>query len=111
MVKARQPSRSRRKPSGDMKIAEERINILFRQSAIQARKGNLDLSDRYVYIARKIAMRYNLKIPKHLKRRFCKYCYSYLSANRQKIRTEKGIKKIKCLKCGRINRIIMKRTV
>ena len=100
--------RGRNKPSGDLKIAEERITILFKQAAIQAKKDNLDLSDRYVYLARKIAMKYNLKFPTHLKRRFCKYCYSYLSSNRQKIRTGKGIKKIKCLKCGRINRIIIK---
>ena len=99
--------RNRKKSSSDIEIAEERITILFRQAGIQAKKGNLDLSDRYVCLARKIAMKYNLKISKHLKRRFCKYCYSYLSANRQKIRTRKGIKKIDCLKCGRINRIIM----
>lgn len=99
--------RSRRKPNDELTIAKERIEILFKQAAKQATSGNVDLSDRYVYLARRIAMRYNLKLPKHLKRRFCKYCYSYLSAERQKTRVEKGIKKIKCLKCGRMNRIIL----
>ena len=58
-------------------IAAERINELFRQADIRF-KSNPALSDRYVEIARKIAMKYKVRIPRELKRRFCKHCHKYI---------------------------------
>ncbi|MFH1420461.1 MAG: hypothetical protein ABIG30_00675 [Candidatus Aenigmatarchaeota archaeon] len=97
--------RSRSKSTGDLRIANERIEILFSEADKRAKRKQYELSDRYVKLARRIAMRYNIKLSKDLKRRFCKYCYAYLSPSRRTDRTDKGIKKIKCLKCGRIMRI------
>jgi len=59
------------------KIARERINILFREAEINfpIRK---DRSNRYVELARKIGMRYKVRIPRKYKRRICPHCYSYL---------------------------------
>lgn len=59
------------------KIALERIKTLFHEAKNQFNK-NPKLSNKYVQLARKIAMRVNLKLPKQYKRRFCKHCYSYL---------------------------------
>ncbi|RLJ04245.1 MAG: ribonuclease P [Candidatus Aenigmatarchaeota archaeon] len=95
----------RKKPKWQQTIAKERIEILFDEAAKQAKKKNLDLSNRYVKLARKISMRYQVRIPKHLKRRFCKYCYSYLQPGvtcRQRIKDK--IITIKCLSCKRIIR-------
>jgi ribonuclease P protein subunit RPR2 len=58
-------------------IASERIIELFKQADLRFDEDHA-LSDRYVELARKIAMRYKVKIPKELKRRFCKSCHSFL---------------------------------
>ena len=60
------------------KIAKQRIQQLFFLAEHYALCGRLNLSDRYVFLARKISMRYLTPIPKKFKRLFCKHCYSYL---------------------------------
>ena len=35
-------------------------------------------ANNYVRKARRLAMKYKLRLPRALKRRFCKHCYSYL---------------------------------
>lgn len=67
----------KKKPKLYRDIANKRISELFEQAAFQFNK-NPDLSDRYVEIARKIAMKYKVRIPKELKRRFCKHCHKYI---------------------------------
>lgn len=59
------------------KIAGERIEILFRQ-AEEEFPEHKERSNRYVELARRISKKYKVRIPKELKKRFCKYCYSYL---------------------------------
>jgi ribonuclease P protein subunit RPR2 len=41
-------------------------------------KRDRKLSDRYVELARKIAMKYKVRIRSELQKRFCKHCYCYL---------------------------------
>jgi ribonuclease P protein subunit RPR2 len=59
-------------------IANKRIQRLFRLAEDYALSNRLELSDRYVFLARKISMRYLVPIPVEFKRRFCKHCYCYL---------------------------------
>lgn len=96
----------RSKPDWQKKIAEERIEILFRE-AEWAFSRFPELSNRYVYLARKLAMKVNLKIPSELKRRYCHKCYAYLVPGANcKVRTNP---KTKCVEwnceCGHVNRI------
>jgi len=93
------------KPSEQRRIALERINILFEQ-AKKAFKKDPKLSDRYVDLARKIAMKYKVRIPSHLKRQFCKHCYKFLvpSVN-ARIRIRKGKVVYYCLNCKKYMRI------
>ncbi len=56
-------------------IALERVKKLFEEAA---RTKEQELANRYVELARKIGMRYKVRIPSELKRRFCKHCHSYL---------------------------------
>jgi ribonuclease P protein subunit RPR2 len=65
-----------RKPYWQIKIAKERINILFDLAEKELRK-NLKRSRRYVELARKIGLRYNIRLGK-LKRKFCKNCNTLL---------------------------------
>jgi ribonuclease P protein subunit RPR2 len=59
-------------------IAEERIDILFNLAEEEALAYNPPRANRYVDLARKIGMRYNVRIPGKFKRKFCKHCHSFL---------------------------------
>lgn len=66
------------KPSDKTKeIARERIIILF-ERAEKIFSKNKSLADRYIILARKIAMKSNIRLTKVQKKKFCKHCYSYL---------------------------------
>jgi ribonuclease P protein subunit RPR2 len=102
-------ARSRSKPIHQVKIAKERIAILF-EMAERKVKGDPKLADRYVELARKIGMRYNVRIPPELRKRVCKSCKSYLHpgiTSTQK--TEKGWLIITCKACGKKNRFSLER--
>lgn len=70
-------ARSRGKPESHLRTGRERIRILFEQ-AEQAFKEDPALANRYVELARRIAMRFNIRLEKRQKRRICKKCHAYL---------------------------------
>src|SRR3989338_5503391 len=82
-------------------IARERIDILFREA-----KLNPEYANRYVFLARKIAMKLNVKIPKEYKMRYCHKCYKYFSAGNSSVRTNAKTKAVEygCRACGHVNR-------
>ncbi len=87
------------------KIAKERIKILFRL-AKEYLKKDLKLSQRYIELARKIALRTNVRLKK-LKRKFCRKCNTLLVPGyTARIRLNKKHKTINvtCLVCGNIKR-------
>src|SRR3989338_3564435 len=89
-------------------IALERINILF-EEAEKAFSKNKALADRYVSLARKIAMKVKLKIPLKLKRKFCKHCYKFLMPGvNSRVRTRTGKVVISCFECKKFMRIPIK---
>ncbi|MEF8833013.1 MAG: ribonuclease P [Candidatus Thermoplasmatota archaeon] len=89
----------------DKKIAKKRIDILFEEAEKAALEDELERSDRYVGLARKIGMRHNVPLKSKHKRRICNNCYSYLHPYKTcKIRIKDGLLITKCLKCGTINR-------
>jgi ribonuclease P protein subunit RPR2 len=95
-----------RKPTWQQKIARERIQILFYLAEKELDK-HPERSRRYIELARKIGMRYNIRLPKELKRKFCKSCNSLLIPGRTaKVRLERKRKTIAiyCLKCKKIYR-------
>jgi ribonuclease P protein subunit RPR2 len=91
------------------KIAAERIKELFKQ-ADEAFDESPELSNKYVNLARKMAMKYRVKIPTNLKRRFCKHCYSYFKQGKTcRVRLNKGKMVYYCLKCKKYTRIPYKK--
>ena len=98
--------RRSRKPQWQIRIAKERIKILF-DLAEKELKRHPERSRRYVQLARKIGLRYNVRLPKQLKRKFCKNCNTLLkpglTAERSVDNRNKTIV-IKCLKCNKIYR-------
>ena len=88
-------------------IAKQRIKELFKQADTTE---DLKKANRYIYLARKIAMKLNIKIPSQLKRKFCKHCYSYFKFGvnaRKRIRNKKII--YYCLNCKKYTRIPYKK--
>jgi len=98
------PRKFTRNASENKKIARERVNELFKQAEKAKEKA---LADRYVELARKIAMRYKIRIPTELKRRVCKNCYSYLRPGKNvRIRINEGKVIYYCLECKKYMRFV-----
>jgi ribonuclease P protein subunit RPR2 len=99
--------RSRRqKPQGWLNIAKERIEILFSEARKTA-SDKPNRANRYVTIARKIGMRYNVRIPSKHRREFCHKCGSYLlPGNNCKVRTNSKTQCVEyyCQNCNITNR-------
>ncbi|MDI6798437.1 MAG: ribonuclease P protein component 4 [Candidatus Aenigmarchaeota archaeon] len=95
----------RTKPFRYLKIAKERIQILFDLAEKEFRK-HPERSKRYVELARKIGLRYNIRLTKEQKKKFCKNCNSLLIpglSSQVRVKSKKTIS-IKCLSCNRIYR-------
>jgi ribonuclease P protein subunit RPR2 len=93
-----------RKPKKQEELVLERIKILFKEAKDRFKKDP-KLANRYVKMARELAMKYKVRIPRELKRRFCKHCYSYLMPSvNVRIRTREGKVVYYCLNCKKYMR-------
>ena len=61
-------------------IASRRILILF-ENAISNARNNPELSQRQAHIAKKIAMRFKIKMPWQIRSSFCKKCKKFIVPN------------------------------
>jgi len=98
--------RKGRKPAWQIKIAKERIQILF-DLAKKEFKTHPERSKRYIQLLRKIGLRYNIRLPKEIKRSFCKNCNSLLIPGlSSEVRLNKRTKSvnIRCKNCNKIYR-------
>ncbi len=96
----------RSKPSWQRDIALERVNRLFELAGESHRAGS-GMADRYVEIARKIAMHYKVGMPKNLRTRFCRKCGAFMvPGSTSTVRTRSSNKAviIKCSRCGGVMR-------
>lgn len=91
-------------------IALKRIQGLFELAYNKATNKDFELADRYVFIARKISMKYLVPIPNEYKRCFCKHCYCYLLPDvNSRFRIKNGKIIIFCKNCKRYTRIPFKK--
>ena len=82
------------------RLARERIEILF-DRAQEFFPVNPAVSDRCVGLARRIAMRQRVRIPRELRRRFCRRCSAYLvPGSTLRIRVRHGTVVATCLRCS-----------
>lgn len=90
----------------ERRIALERMEILFGLAEKEALQGHAARARRYVDLARRLGMRYNVRVPAEFKRRFCKECLAYLvpSVN-ARVRVGRGRVVITCMACGAIQRL------
>lgn len=95
-----------KKPLQQTKIAKERIEILF-NLAEKEFGAHPERSKRYINLARKIGLRYNIRLSKDLKRKFCKNCNSLLipgMTSQTRLKSKRKIMTVKCLKCNKVYR-------
>ena len=90
------------------KIAKERINILFEQLK---KTKDITLKNRYITLARKLSMKYNVPIEKNHKKLFCKNCYKVLIPGKT-LRTRLKNKRLSyfCTNCNHITRYPLKKS-
>jgi ribonuclease P protein subunit RPR2 len=82
------------------RIALERIDILM-GLAERVYREDKDRSNRYSTLAKKIAMRHSIPLPRRWKRRVCKRCGAFLKpGDNAIIRIYKGGVSILCLECN-----------
>ena len=80
-------------------LALQRMERLFvLAGAVHA--AHPERSDRYVQIARKICTRTRVRMPRLLKRLFCRHCGSFLTAAATRVRLREGVLTTTCLLCG-----------
>lgn len=86
-------------------IAKERLDLLMEQADEAALDGRMDMADRYVDMARRVGMRYNVRFRPEQRQRFCKSCYCYLlPGSTSRTRLNKGRSVTTCLRCGHVTR-------
>lgn len=96
------PERSRKKPEFQVKIARERMDILFGE----AMSAPDDLARRYIRLAKKIGMRYNVKIGPGRKKLYCTKCFTPYRGARARLK--KGFLARTCGHCGKTTKIRIK---
>jgi ribonuclease P protein subunit RPR2 len=95
----------KRRGSETKEIILSRIEKLFELADEAVLKHKFDRANRYVAIARKIAMKYQYPLPSKYKRRICKHCYSYcLAGITGRVRTRNGYITMYCNHCGKQSR-------
>ncbi len=95
-----------KKPQWQIEIARERIKILF-FLAKKELKQKPERSRRYIELARKISLRYNIRLDRKLKKSFCKKCNTLFTTETSihRIDSKKKTLNIICKNCGNIIRI------
>lgn len=96
------------KPASQVNIARRRIRFLFEEAKDSFKKDS-KLSNKFVKLARRLAMRYKIKLPSELKKKFCKHCHSYLVPGVNcRVRVHKHRVIYYCVNCKNYIRIPLK---
>jgi ribonuclease P protein subunit RPR2 len=92
-----------------VRVARERVADLFALAESEAAGGHADLADRYVALARRIGMRYNVRLLSEYRELYCRTCSAFWIEGRT-VRTRlRGGRRVRtCLKCGRERRTPVK---
>jgi ribonuclease P protein subunit RPR2 len=89
-----------------VRVAAERIAELFALAEREATGRPSDLADRYVRLARRIGMRYNVRLLSEYSELFCRGCSRFWVEGRTvRTRMRSGSRVRTCLGCGRERRV------
>lgn len=88
-------------------MAQERIAVLFGEADAAAKEGNLQRANRYIFLARKLSMKFSVRLSHEQRRKFCHKCYKYLLPGKNltvKINPKTQSVEYLCKECGSITR-------
>lgn len=89
-----------------IRVAQDRISDLFGLADQESRTSASTLPDRYVTLARRIGMRYNVRLLREYSERYCRGCGAYWVEGRTvRTRLRAGRRSRTCLRCGRVRRV------
>lgn len=96
----------RRRDKGEERaVARERIAGLFGRASRAAGEGRPDLAQRYVGLARRIGMRYLVRLPREFRIRHCRRCSAYwVPGVNCRLRLRGGKVVATCRDCGAVRR-------
>jgi len=98
-----------RKKQEEKKIAREHLKELF-QLADEQFSTDQARAQRYIQLARTIQMKYKIRMPTELKRKYCKHCHHYIrSGTNGRIRIREKTLIIYCEHCKKYTRIPFKK--
>lgn len=93
--------KERSKNSLTKTVARERIRLLFLQ-ARDAFREHPERSNRYVTLARRIAMRQRVRIDREFRRQYCHHCSAFLvPGQNMRVRVHRGNVVVTCGLCNR----------
>jgi ribonuclease P protein subunit RPR2 len=96
--------KDRSKNPSTKKIALERIAILFEQAKVAFHESPAQ-SNRYVELARRIAMRQRVRIDREFRRQYCHHCYAFLVPGKNmRVRVHRGHVSVTCGACRKTTR-------
>ncbi len=88
------------------RLAQERIVGLFALAEQEAQRTGSRLPDRYVGLARRIGMRYNVRLLPEYRDLYCRGCSAFWVEGRTvRTRLRAGRQVRTCLLCGRVRRV------
>jgi len=88
-----------------VRIARERVSDLFALAEREAGNNHPEFADRYVVLARKIGMRYNVRLLREYGELYCRSCSAFWVEGRTvRTRLRNGLRVRTCLRCGRSRR-------
>ena len=92
-------------------LALQRIEILV-QNALETAKSDPKLAQKQTLLAKKISMKFRVRLPYQIRQLFCKKCKEFIipgkTARVRVGRTNVKAVRITCLKCGHVYRKIVK---
>jgi ribonuclease P protein subunit RPR2 len=98
-----------RRTAGMIRLAQERIIDLFGLAEAESREDRIALSHRYVGLARRIGMRYNVRFLPEYRELYCRGCSAYWIEGRTvRTRLRSGLRIRVCLVCGRARRTVIR---
>ncbi len=93
--------RKGRRTGAMVRIARERVSNLFGLAEREARGAHPELADRYVALARRIGMRYNVRLRQEYRELYCRACSAFWVEGRTvRTRLRSGSRVRTCLRCG-----------
>jgi len=89
-----------------VRVASERVTELFGLAEAEAAHGPSGYTNRYVALARKVGMRYNVRLLPEYRELYCRGCSTYWVEGRTvRTRLRSGRRVRTCLVCGRSRRV------